>query len=300
MTGPATVHLTPGLFKAMPLVFVGIWSTGFVVARYGMPYAPPLSFLAVRFALSFLFFAAWALASRAKWPATPVQWAHLAVVGLLLQVGYLGGVWSAVKLGMGAGLSSLIVGLQPIFTALWFSLTGSTVTRRQWGGLLLGLLGVVLVVLEKVQRSLEVTAVSLAFALMALAAITIGTIYQKRFVVATDVRAANAVQLIVATLIAAPLAMLESEPMQWNAALVGAMAWSVLVLTVLGGSLLFMLIQRGAVMTVTSLFYLVPPTTALLAWLLFNEHFTWIVGLGVVLTATGVGLVVKSPLQKPA
>jgi drug/metabolite transporter (DMT)-like permease len=300
MTGPVTTGSTDGLIKAMPLVFVGIWSTGFVVARYGMPYAPPLSFLAIRFALSFFFFAAWALVSRAKWPTTSAQWAHLAVVGLLLQVGYLGGVWSAVKLGMGAGLSALIVGLQPLLTALWFSLIGATVTRRQWGGLLLGLLGVVLVVLEKVQRSLEVTSDSLAFALMALAAITVGTIYQKRFVVAADVRAANAIQLLVAALIAAPLALLESEPMQWNAALVGAMAWSVLVLTVLGGSLLFMLIQRGAVMTVTSLFYLVPPTTAVLAWLLFDEHLTWIIGLGVILTATGVGLVVKSSAAKSA
>ena len=286
---------TAGLIKAMPLVFVLIWSTGFVVARYGMPYAPPMTFLCIRFALSFACFLLWALWSGSRWPQGRRQWLHLAVIGVLLQAGYLGGVWSAVKLGMGAGLSALIVGLQPIFTAIWFSLVGARVSGRQWLGLLVGLLGVVLVVLEKVQRSLEVTPTSLGFALMALAAITVGTIYQKRYVANTDVRAANTVQLGVAMLVTLPLALLESESVIWSAPMIGALAWSVLVLTVLGGSLLFLLIQRGAVMTVTSLFYLVPPTTALLAWLLFNEHLSMLIGAGVVLTAIAVGLVVKTP-----
>ena len=284
-----------GLVKAMPLVFVLIWSTGFVVARYGMPYAPPMTFLCIRFALSFACFLLWARFSRARWPQARIQWVHLSVVGVLLQAGYLGGVWSAVKLGMGAGLSALIVGLQPILTAIWFSLVGARVSARQWAGLLLGLLGVMLVVLEKVQRSLEVTPLSLGYALFALAAITVGTIYQKHRVAPTDVRAANTVQLGVAMLVSLPFAWLETESVIWSAQMIGALAWSVLVLTVLGGSLLFLLIQRGAVMTVTSLFYLVPPTTAMLAWLLFDEHLSMLIGLGVILTALAVGLVIKSP-----
>lgn len=284
-----------GLIKAMPLVFVLIWSTGFVVARYGMPYAPPMTFLCIRFALSFVCFLIWAGVSRARWPQTGIQWLHLAVVGVLLQAGYLGGVWSAVKLGMGAGLSALIVGLQPILTAIWFSLVGARVSVRQWVGLGLGLLGVLLVVFEKIQRSLEVTPVSLGYALFALAAITVGTIYQKKNVAPTDVRAANTIQLGVATLVSLPLALLETEPVVWSAHLTGALAWSVLVLTVLGGSLLFLLIQRGAVMSVTSLFYLVPPATAMMAWVLFDEHLSVLIGIGVVLTALAVGLVVKSP-----
>lgn len=289
-----------GLVKAMPWVFVLIWSTGFVVARYGMPYAPPMTFLTIRFALSFACFFAWARWSGARWPQGRRQWGHLAVIGVLLQAGYLGGVWSAVKLGMGAGLSALIVGLQPILTAIWFSLVGARVSARQWLGLLLGLVGVLLVVLEKIQRSLEVTPTSLGFAIMALAAITVGTIYQKRYVATSDVRTANTVQLGVAFVATLPLALLETEHVVWSVQLIAAMAWSVLVLTVLGGSLLFLLIQRGAVMTVTSLFYLVPPTTALLAWLLFNEYLTLLVAVGVMLTALAVGLVIRnsSPVAK--
>ena len=127
----------------MPVVFVLIWSTGFVVARFGMPHAPPMGFLAWRFALSVLAFGLWVAVSRAAWPKGRSQWLHLAVVGTLMQAGYLGGVWSAVKLGIGAGTSALIVGLQPVLTALWVSATGQElrITARQWGGLAMGLAG---------------------------------------------------------------------------------------------------------------------------------------------------------------
>ena len=142
----------------MPGVFVLIWSTGFVVARFGMPFAPPMRFLAWRFALSVLAFGVWVLLSRAAWPKGRAQWMHLAVVGTLMHAGYLGGVWSAVKLGIGAGTSALIVGLQPVLTALWVSATGQEhrVAPRQWLGLALGLAGLVLVVWNKLGHG-EVT-----------------------------------------------------------------------------------------------------------------------------------------------
>jgi drug/metabolite transporter (DMT)-like permease len=141
----------------------------------------------------------------------------------------------------------------------------------------------------------EVTHANLALAVFALISITTGTLYQKRFVGPCDVRSASAIQLFAALAVTLPLALLEAEPLVWHPQLIGAMAWSVLALTLGGSSLLYLLIQRGAATEVTSLMYLVPPCTAVLAWLLFGEVFTWSMVLGMVLTASGVALVVRSP-----
>ena len=290
--------------RAMPWVFVLIWSTGFIVARYGMPHAPPMKFLAVRYALSILCFLPWIVVAGVKWPSDRRQALHLAVTGVLMHAGYLGGVWAAVKAGMGSGLSSLIVGIQPVLTAIWLtSVGGQHVSRRQWLGLLLGFAGLVLVVSRKFGAGGpgdQANWINLSFAVMALLAITVGTLYQKRFVLPCDVRSANTVQLAAALLVTLPLALMESESMQWrsadaalNAELVGAMAWSVLGLTLGGSSLLYMLIQRGAAASVTSLMYLVPPSTALIAWLLFAEPITAATIAGTALTAFGVSLVVR-------
>jgi drug/metabolite transporter (DMT)-like permease len=279
----------------MPAVFVLIWSTGFVVARYGMPHAPPLGFLALRYALSVLAFGVWIALVRAVWPVGRAQWAHLAVSGVLMHAGYLGGVWAAVKAGIGAGTVALIVGLQPVLTAVWLSATGSahTIAPRQWAGLLLGFLGLLLVVGHKLGAG-EVTAFNFALALLALLSITAGTLYQKRWVKPCDVRTANAVQLAAALVVTAPLAWLENGAWQAHPELYGAMAWSVLVLTLGGSSMLYLLIQRGAAAKVTSLLYLVPPCTAVLAWLLFGEALSAQVLAGIGLTALGVALVVRA------
>ena len=285
------------LAAVMPIVFVLIWSTGFVVARFGMPHAPPMRFLAWRFALSVLAFGIWVLVSRAAWPKGRRQWLHLAVVGTLMHAGYLGGVWSAVKLGIGAGTSALIVGLQPVLTALWVSASAQEqrIAPRQWLGLSLGLFGLVLVVWNKLGHG-EVTSMNLALCLLALVSITAGTLYQKRFVAPCDVRTANMVQLMAAFAVVLPLASLESEAVVATPSLIGAMAWSVLVLTLGGSSLLYMMIQRGAATRVSSLMYLVPPCTSLLAWLMFDELLTPAVLAGLALTALGVWLVVRAPL----
>lgn len=281
----------------MPVVFVLIWSTGFIVARYGMPHAPPLTFLSWRYALSMLCFGGWILLSRAAWPQGPRQWGHLCLTGVLMHAGYLGGVWAAVKAGMGAGTIALLVGLQPVLTAIWLSGSqrgenGTSVSWRQWAGLLLGLLGLVLVVWRKLGAG-EVSALNLSLALLALMSITAGTLYQKRFVAPCDVRTANMVQLLAALVVSAPLALLEGEPVTLHPHFVGALAWSVLGLTLGGSSLLYLLIQRGAATQVTSLLYLVPPTTALLAWVLFNEALTLVMLTGMALTAFGVWLVAR-------
>jgi drug/metabolite transporter (DMT)-like permease len=289
------------LVRAMPAVFVLIWSTGFVVARYGMPHAPPLTFLSWRYALSILAFGLWVALSRPAWPATRTQWLHLAVTGVLIHAGYLGGVWAAVKAGISAGTVALIVGLQPVLTALWVSASGSEhrIAPRQWAGLLLGLLGLSLVVWRKLGIG-EVGTVNLALSIGALLSITLGTLYQKRFVAPCDVRTANTVQLLAALVVTLPFAWLEQEPIRLHPEFIGAMAWSVLVLTLGGSSLLYLLIQRGAATRVTSLLYLVPPTTAVMAWLLFGEALTGMVLLGLALTAVGVGLVVREPVPATA
>jgi drug/metabolite transporter (DMT)-like permease len=283
------------LIRAMPVVFVLIWSTGFIVARYGMPHAPPMKFLAVRFALSILCFLPWIVLAGVAWPDKRAQWGHLAVAGILMHACYLGGVWAAIRAGMGSGLSALIVGLQPVLTAVWLSATGGAVSRRQWLGLALGLGGLVLVVSGKLGAGSEADGSNLVLAVGALLGITLGTLYQKRYVAPCDVRSANVIQLAAALLVTLPFAALEPAAMNWNPELVSAMAWSVLVMTLGGSSLLYLLIQRGAATSVTSLMYLVPPSTALIAYLLFGEAITLATVAGTVLTAVGVALVARQP-----
>lgn len=279
----------------MPWLFVLIWSTGFIVARYGMPNSPPFTFLLWRYFFSIVCFVLWVKGAKVPWPQSKAQWWHLSVTGVLMHAGYLGGVWAAVKVGMGAGLTALIVGLQPVITAIWLSARGGHVSRRQWQGLALGFVGLAMVVSRKLEGGIEVTPWSLTMITMALVSITTGTLYQKRFVQPCDVRSANAVQLMAAYLVTLPLALSETEPALWNAEMSWAMAWAVLVLTLGGSSLFYILIQRGAAAAVTSLLYLVPPTTAVMAWFLFGEPITWVTLIGIAVTAAGVSLVVRPP-----
>lgn len=288
------------LLTAMPAVFVLIWSTGFIVARYGMPHSPPFKFLLVRYGLSVLCFLPWIFIARVRWPNGFVQWLHLMVTGVLMHAGYLGGVWAAVKAGMGSGLVALIVGLQPVLTAIWLTSTAKGAEKLSlphWVGLVLGSLGLYLVVASKLGTSGvgdTVSGINLLFAVAALISITVGTLYQKKYVRPCDVRTANTVQLAAAFIATLPLAALEGEPILWTSELTAALTWSVLGLTLGGSSLLFLLIQRGAASKVTSLMYLVPPTTAVIAWTLFGEALTLSSLIGMGLTAVGVSFVLRS------
>jgi drug/metabolite transporter (DMT)-like permease len=180
-------------------------------------------------------------------------------------------------------------------TALWLAATGSRIVARQWIGLVLGFVGLVLVVSRKFGMGGEANLLNMSLIVGALLSITIGTLYQKRFVKSCDVRTANTVQLMAALLVTLPLAALELESIRWQVELVGAIAWSVLALTLGGSSLLYLLIQKGAAASVTSLMYLVPPVTAVIAWTLFDEPITVVTVLGTLLTAFGVALVVRQP-----
>ncbi len=279
--------------RVMPWVFVLIWSTGFIVARYGMPHAPPLKFLSLRYAFSLLLLVP-LVSWRGEWPRQRGQWLHLAIVGALMQAGYLGGVWAAVKHGIAAGTVALIVGLQPLLTALFVSARGQRVSARQWLGLLAGFAGLTLVVVHKLDGG-EISAANLALALLALASITAGTLWQKRFVRAAPVWSALAVQMISALVLSAPLALLEPERIDWVPQMIGALAWSVLALTIGASALLYLLIQRGAAVQVTSLIYWVPPVTALMGWALFGEAIGPTTVAGMALVAAGVVAVTRAP-----
>jgi drug/metabolite transporter (DMT)-like permease len=274
----------------MPAVFVLIWSTGFIVAKLGMPNSPPFTFLFFRYIFSIALFVPWILIAKVSWPKTRKQAFHIAVTGMLMHAGYLGGVWAAVKAGMGSGLSALIVGLQPVLTAIWLSSRGGEIKTKQWFGLIIGFVGLTLVLWNKLAVSSEINSQTMPFIAFALFSITTGTLYQKSFVQPCDVRTANSIQLMAAAMVTLPLMLMEAESFIINPQSVIAMSWSVVGLTLGGSSLLYLLIQRGAAQSVTSLMYLVPPTTAMMAWLLFDEVITWITVIGVVTTAWGVHL----------
>jgi drug/metabolite transporter (DMT)-like permease len=282
---------------AMPFVFVLIWSTGFVSAKLAMPHASPLSFLCTRYAATIVCFCAWIAWSRPAWPQGKTQWMHLTITGMLMHAGYLGGVWAAIKLGMSAGLSALIVSLQPIITAMWLSSRGSVITRQQWLGLALGLVGLTFVLSEKFGTA-EVKLAPMLWVMLALVSITAGTLYQKAWVKPCDVRSANTVQMLGALAISWPLALLEPHHITWNTDTILALTWSVLGLSMGASSLMYLMIQRGAVSRVTAVLYLVPPTTAVIAWLMFGEVITPLMLLGMLIAAYAVYLVLK-PASTP-
>jgi len=282
------------LFSPIPLFFVFLWSTGFIVARYGLPYAPPLTFLLLRFLGVLAILLPAVLLLRAPWPKGKVG--HVALAGLLLQAGYLSGVWCAIKLGMPAGLSALIVGMQPILTAFAAPLIGERVRPRQWIGLAFGLGGVALVVYAKITL-VGLSWQAIALALVALLSITAGTLYQKHFCPKFDLRTGTVIQFAASFAAVLPFAwMLEdAASIQWTPQFLGAWAWSVLALSIGAIFLLFALIRRSDATQVTSLLYLTPPTTAVMAWAMFGEVLNWMGIAGMALAVIGVIFVVKQP-----
>lgn len=281
---------------ALPAFFVLLWSTGFIVAKFGLPYAPPLTFLTLRFLGVLLILAPCVLLLKAPWPSGRVG--HIALAGVLLQAGYLSGVWCAIKLGMPAGLSALIVGMQPVLTAVAAPLVGEAVRPRQWFGLALGMGGVALVVHAKIVL-VGLTPASIGLCLFALLSITAGTLYQKRYCAHFDLRSGTVIQFTASLLLVLPLAV-ALEGLRWDFArvawtphFIGALSWSVLVLSIGAIFLLFALIRRNDATRVTSLLYLTPPTTALMAWLMFGEAFNLAGLLGMALAVVGVLFVVK-------
>ena len=275
---------------AAPVLFVLLWSTGFIGARYGLPYIEPLTFLAVRMALVVLIMAAIAIIGRARVPnAREVQ--HALVAGSLVHGLYLGGVFTAISQGVPAGISALIPGLQPILTSTIANrFMGERVTRIQWFGLVLGLLGVVLVMHD---REIILTGSLLGWiaSFLSLIGITLGTLYQKRYCGAIDWRTGNLVQYIgAAALFSLGALAFETREIHWSGELIFALAWLVLVLSIAAVGLMYWLIRRSAATGFASLFYLVPAVNALFAFLLFGERLDGVSIFGMAICAGGVVL----------
>jgi drug/metabolite transporter (DMT)-like permease len=278
--------------RLIPALFVFLWATGFIGARYAMPWAEPFSFLAVRFVLAFAILAAAAVllgARRLSWPGL----LHAGMAGVLMHGVYLGGVFWAIHHGLPAGLSALIVGLQPLITAvLAGSLLGERILPRHWAGLAAGFAGVVIVLAPKLGAiDGGVTRATLAASLVAVAGMSAGTIWQKRFLVGSDLVTGTCWQYAGGALVMVLFSFaFETRQFTLNGELVFAMAWLVLVLSIGAIVLLMVMIRDGEMSKVASLFYLVPAVTALIAWALFGEELSLVQIAGMALATFGVAL----------
>lgn len=282
------------LIAATPLIFVVSWSTGNIFTKLGLPHAEPFTFLTIRFALATLLLTVIALILRAPWPTSAREVGHILVAGSLVYTVYLCAVFVALDQGVSTGTAALISGLQPILTASVVGrLLGERVTPRQWAGLALGLVGVTLVVWRKLDID-EGTGSGMAFATLAMLGLTIGTIYQKRFCTTMDLKSGTKIQLAGSAVAALVLALVfETRVVAWTGEFVLALTWLIVVLTVGAYMLLFYLLAIGAASKVASMFYLTPPTTAVMGYFVFNETFGILGLIGMAVAVVGYMMAVR-------
>ena len=285
--------------RAIPLIFVLIWSTGWIVARFARDYADALTFLSVRYALAGAALLAFALVSRAQWPQGRAEWGHALFSGILLHGIYLGAVWWAIRHGLPASISALIAALQPILSTLLApALLGERIGPLRWLGVAIGFAGLVVVLSPNLfgvsQEALAVVWPLLLLNAIAMVSVTLGTFYQKRYIHSGDLRTVTVLQYAAALAVTLPAAYL-LEPMRivWNTTMVLTMAWSVLALSIGAIALLLLLIRRGEVSRSAQLIYLVPPAASLQASMLFGEQLSLVQIAGMVLTVLGVALAAR-------
>ncbi|MBL8520106.1 MAG: DMT family transporter [Betaproteobacteria bacterium] len=298
MTLPQSVKAPASavLLTLMPSLFVLLWSTGFLGMRLGAPHAEPFTFMMWRMGLVVTILLAAAAVLRAPWPGTPREAGHIAVAGLLTHATYLSGVLVAIQKGLPLGYVALIAGLQPVLTALLATgFLGERLGAMQWSGLAIGFAGVVLVVAGKT-GSAPVDWPAVGSAALALAGITLGTLYQKRHCAHMDLITGGIVQFAATGAVLTVLAFaFETRVVHWTGEFIFALFWLAIVLSLGAISLLYLMIRRGAASKVASLFFLTPSVTAVLAWLLFNETLPGLAIAGMAITAVGVALVTRSP-----
>lgn len=282
------------MFASLAVVFVLFWATGFVVAKFGSPYAEPLTFLGTRFVIASVLLLALCLALRTSWPRRLRDYGHIAVAGLLVQCLYLIGVYCGIYLGVSIGVMALIVGLQPLITgALVGPFLSEPVSRLQWLGLALGFGGLSLVVAERVVLG-EAVWFGYVLGLIGLVAITAGTLYQKKFCAAFDLRTTVAIQNTVScVMILALAAMFETMEVSWTGEYLFALVWSAVVLSVISMMVFYALVTRGGAARGTSLIYLSPPTTAAMGWLFFGEALAVLAMAGMMIAVVGVAMVTR-------
>jgi drug/metabolite transporter (DMT)-like permease len=285
--------------RLMPILFVLIWSTGWIVAGFAMPHAEPITFLVVRFAIAGALILAFALIVRAPWPDSPAAFLHALLSGVLLHAAYLGPVYWAIAKGLPTGISAILAAIQPILTAFLAPLIiAERVSARQWLGILLGAAGLGLVLLPKLvgipADAVRASVVLLVVNALGMVSVTLGSLHQKRFVTG-DLRTISVVQYAGAVLALAPV-MLMTERMQidWTPAFTGALVWSVVVISLGAITLYQLMIRRGAVAKAASLIYLVPPVAVLQSFLYFGETLTPVQMAGMVVTVIGVALATRA------
>ncbi len=288
----------PGWYFLLPGIFVLFWATGFIAAKLGLPYAGPFTFLSIRFAIAIVLLLVLAFAMRAPWPKGDQIW-KIAVGGLFVHAGYLGMTFAAISVGVEAGVSAMMAGLQPVLTAAVAApFLGETITKRQWAGFLLGVAGVALVLQNKLSLGLG-TPLGMFFAFLSAVSMTTGTLWQKRYGGQMDLRTGSIVQFAASLAVTAPFAWyLEGFRHEWSRDFIIAMAWLVIVLSIGTIFVLFIVIRRGAISKISSLFFLVPPTTALMAWALFHETLGPVAFAGMVLIAIAVAMVTWTPKKQ--
>lgn len=292
--------------SAMPIVFVLLWSTGFIGAKFGLPYAEPFTFLFIRFVLTLVLLVPLVIIMRIPWPTSPRLWAHIAISGFLVHGAYLGGVFYGIYLGMPAGLAALLVGLQPLLTAAFAGpLLGEQLKRQQWLGLALGLIGISLVLgskLEIGESLFDGFGISaLLCVTVALIGISLGTLYQKRYCTSMPLLSGAVIQYLAAgVLLGSGAWLFETRQVEWSSTFVLTLGWLVLILSIAAILLLMALIKKGEASRVASLFYLVPPVTALQAWWLFDERLPLLGLVGMLVAITGVVMVIRKPASKAA
>ncbi|GJL83438.1 MAG: hypothetical protein DHS20C01_30720 [marine bacterium B5-7] len=287
------------LARFAPTLFVVLWSTGFVGAKFGLPYAEPATFLLIRFIIVAAILVVIVLWLRLPLPRRAIEYFHLSVTGILVHGVYLGGVFAAIHFGLNAGISALIVGTQPLLTAVMVGpLLGERISARQWLGFFAGVVGVFLVVQGKISSDGQ-QILGVSFCVAALIAISIGTVYQKRFCAAMDLRTGTLIQFVAAGIFIAIFAgIYETGAIEWDPRFIFALAWLCIVLSIGAITLLMWLIRQGAASHVASLFYLVPPLVAFEAWILFDETLDSSAMAGMVLCALGVWLVLRKSTPK--
>ncbi|MDO6563146.1 EamA family transporter [Amphritea sp. 1_MG-2023] len=285
----------PRLTRLVPLLFVLLWSTGFIGAKYALPYIEPFYLLFVRMIMTLVVFVVLALLYRSRWP-TLRQGGHQAVTGLLVHGCYLGGVFAAIKLDMPAGIAAIIVGLQPLLTSfIGWQWLGERLRLVQWSGLFLGLAGVAMILLDGQQaEALVIRPAALIAVLIALVAISVGTLYQKKFGGQVDLLTGAIWQYLSTAMLMAVLAFVfEERQVEWTLTLMLSLGWLVFGLSISAILLLMFMIREGESARVASYFYLVPPVTSVEAWLLFGEALSVVQVTAILVTVFGVYLVLK-------
>ena len=295
-TSPPTTSAPPSsLVSFAPALFVVLWSTGFIGMKIGAPYAEPFTFMGYRMLLVTSILLVIVAITRAPWPRTAAAAGHIAVAGLLVHATYLCGMLFAIQRQLPLGFVALVAGLQPILTAVFANLfLHEKLNGRQWFGMLLGLIGVVMVVSSKYALG-ATNFTAIAAALIGLLGITFGTLYQKRFCANMDMRTGGIIQYSATGLLLWMLAFaFETRVVQWTGEFVFALFWLAIVLSIGAIGLLYLLIRRGAASKVASLFFLTPSVTAVMAFALFGEALSWLAVAGLAVTAAGVALVMRS------